>query len=549
MMNPNDAHPTLPEYLENPFITALPPLMSEQEVIASLSEKPHFDKRERYYPDHLRCACIMRLARHYFIPLKRHLTLETRLAQLIRQGYDGRNISDGSFHNHLRDNHDRVINRNLFSCRNVAQSTATALSLVGCSGIGKTISVARILSRYPQIIEHDEPYCFQQIAWLKLECPHMGSARQLCLDFFDSIDRLLGTNYFRQFHRGNLDLLSSQVGRVATQHGLGLLVIDEIQHLISGKGKDREQLLNFLLALINKVGVPMLLVGTMAAVPLLNDTLRNARRASGLGSLIWERLTREDSWDYFIDDLWRYQWTRHPTQITKEIKDCFYKETQGIFDLAVKLFILAQFYAIQLSFDDPQGYGSEQLTADLLHQVAEENFKLLKPMLTALTLGDRETIASYDDIRPFHDHILEIFNNAIALNGKCNTLSLPQERPVPLKISQDAQQQVRWALAQFGVAPDIIDVVLTNALAKVNPDDPLALIAASVEQLQTGQLTMMPPATPTLPTTSLRKLKPAWQNDDLRSIVAQGKEHGRSAHQSLNEAGLIFPAEQLYRVS
>jgi hypothetical protein len=269
MTDPNDLPLVLQEHRDNPFIAALPALMSEQEVIASLSEEPYFDERERNYPDHLRRACIMRLNRHYFKPLKRHLTLESRLAQLLRMGYDGRNICDGSYLKHLHDNHERVIHRNMLASANPAPSTATAMSLIGCSGIGKTETINRILRQYRQVIEHDEPYSFQQVVWLKLECPHMGSARQLCLDFFESMDRLLGTCYFRQFNRGNLDLLSTQMGRIATQHGLGLLVIDELQSLISGKNQDREKLLNFLLTLINKIGVPMLLIGTLAAIPLL----------------------------------------------------------------------------------------------------------------------------------------------------------------------------------------------------------------------------------------------------------------------------------------
>jgi len=553
MMNPDDTPLSLPEHRDNPFIAALPPLMSDQEVIASLSERPLFDKRERDYPDHLRRACIMRLSRHYFMPFQRHLIVEMRLAQLLRQGYDGRNISDGSYRKHLQDNHERVINRDITVCRNLGQSTAVAISLVGCSGIGKTETVSRILHRYPQLVEHNEPFSFSQVVWLKLECPHMGSARQLCLDFFDSMDGLLGTKYFRQFHRSNLDLLSSQVGRVATQHGLGLLVIDEIQHLISGKGKDREQLLNFLLALINKVGVPMMLVGTMAAIPLLNDTLRNARRASGLGSLTWERFDRDkdDAWEYFIKDLWEFQWTRQPTKLTADILDCFYEETQGIFDLAVKLFILAQFFAIQLSAQKPKTHGSEQLSVNLLRQVAKDNFKLLEPMLTALRLGDREAIARYDDIRPFQDHILEIFCNAVPFGGRGEVPAVHSEKPAATVVSQDVKQQVRVALTELGVTSDIIDVVIANALAKVGPDDSIALIGAALSQLQAIQPVVASTARPVekKSVTSLRKTKPAWQKDDLRFIVAQGKKDGKNACEALSDAGLILPIARRYRVS
>ncbi len=56
------------------------------------------------------------------------------------------------------------------------ESTASGFALVGVSGIGKTRSVQRILRLYPQVIHHSEPFSLDQVAWLRLECPHKGTA-------------------------------------------------------------------------------------------------------------------------------------------------------------------------------------------------------------------------------------------------------------------------------------------------------------------------------------------------------------------------------------
>lgn len=547
-MTTNEDDPLyLPEHLENPFIAPLPPLMSQQQAIAALSEEPRFTPQlERGYPDQLRRACIMRLNHHYFRPLRRHLDFNERIGQVLREGYDGRNITTGDYQRHLRDNYERVVHRDPTIQITSARSTATVLSLIGCSGIGKTETVTRILRSYPQIVEHVQPVSFQQLVWLKLECPHLGSARQLCLDFLASIDNLLGTTYFRQFHRANLDMLSSQMGAVANRHGLGLLVIDEIQNLLNGRGKDRDQLLNFLLNLVNKIGVPLLLVGTLAATPLLNDTLRNARRASGLGGMVWERLDRQDGWDYFVSDLWRFQWTREPTELTPEIIDCLYEETQGILDLAVKLFILAQFFAIDLSAQKPEKFSREQLSVKLLRQVAKDNFKLLERMLWALKRGDREAIAQYDDLRPFHEHIRGIFYKAMSSGGG-EVLPLNPVQPDPVPQPHDAGQQVRLALAGLGIAPDIAEIILEKALAAVGPDDPIALTGAALGQLQ--GLPLAPRVKKAKASSDARKQTPDLAPDDLRALVAQGQENGQSAYDALSKAGVIVPMDQLYRVS
>jgi hypothetical protein len=541
----------LPEHLENPFIAPLPPLMSPQQATAALTEEPHFNPQlERSFPDQLRRACIMRLTQHFFTPLRRHLDLNERIGQVLREGYDGRNISTGTYFKHLQDNRERVIRRDLEAKITSARSTATALSLVGCSGIGKTETISRILRTYPQVIQHDEPYSLQQVVWLKLECPHMGSAKQLCLDFLASMDALLATSYFRQYHRASLDLLSSQMGAIASRHGLGLMVIDEIQNLLNGRGKDQNQLMNFLLNLINKIGIPLLFVGTLAAIPLLNNTVRNARRASGLGSILWERLDRRDGWDHFITELWRFQWTREPTALTPEIIDCLYEETQGILDLAVKLFILAQFYAIDLSADNSQKHGQEQLTIKLLRHVAKANFKLLEKMLLALKHGDREAIAAYDDIRPFHDHIREIFYRTKPPRGGETPPPVPVVQPGPSEL-QDNRQQVRTALVGLGIAPDTAEILLDRALADVGLNDPIALVSAALAQLQSlPQGAAAPPmANKVKRVPNARQGKPDLTPDDLRFIVAQGRENEKSAYDALAGAGLIVPVDQLYRVS
>ncbi len=57
MTNPDDIPPLLPEHRDNPFIAKLPPLMSEQEVIAALSEEPSIKEEERA----IRTICVVRV--------------------------------------------------------------------------------------------------------------------------------------------------------------------------------------------------------------------------------------------------------------------------------------------------------------------------------------------------------------------------------------------------------------------------------------------------------------------------------------------------------
>ncbi len=109
------------------------------------------------------------------------------------------------------------------------------------SGMGKTTFISSFLLGYPQIIRHTQYHgrklkC-HQIVYLVLRVPHDATLKSLCLQFFDKVDHLLGTNYLRQA-RGLRQIapMVHLMNQVATATSLGFIVIDDIQNLRSAKG-------------------------------------------------------------------------------------------------------------------------------------------------------------------------------------------------------------------------------------------------------------------------------------------------------------------------
>ncbi|WP_206692549.1 hypothetical protein [Azospirillum sp. INR13] len=148
-MDSADAPLTLPEYRDNPFIERLPPILSTAEALGRLTDLPRFDAAERRFPAHLRAHCVQRLG-HYFDPLDRHLVLEARFSILIRQGYLGRNPANGHYVRRLQNAHERLEQRDLdIVVRHAIEPTANGFAIVGCSGIGKSRGIERVLSLYP----------------------------------------------------------------------------------------------------------------------------------------------------------------------------------------------------------------------------------------------------------------------------------------------------------------------------------------------------------------------------------------------------------------
>jgi len=98
------------------------------------------------------------------------------------------------------------------------------------------------------------------------------------------------------------------------------------------------------------------------------------------------------SWDVMLRAMWNNQWTQKRSELTEELRNTLYDESQGIIDIAVKLYALAQIKAI--------ADGTETVTPVSIREVAAEKLRLVKPMLDALRAGDKKKLLQYEDIRP-----------------------------------------------------------------------------------------------------------------------------------------------------
>lgn len=383
----------LEEFNQNPFIQALPPIADKPAVIKKLSMNPSFSEQERKMETVYRLQMINRLYQ-FFQPLPIHLEIWDMINSLLLQGYLARNPFDPAYKRYLHETGKQIINRSFdINSRQNFRTTAGCGALIGFSGMGKTTSVSRVLSNIPQIIVHNE-YRGQhfnqiQLVWLKLDAPSTSSLKALCLQFFMRVDDLLGTNNYKKYvsRNASVDMMLPLIAQLSQNIGLGLLIIDETQNI---KGRGADQIMNFFVNLINS-GVNLAIIGTPGAYSLFGDELRIARRFTGNSEIIFNNMEYNNEFKFLLESMWRYQWTRKFTPLTEEFAKVIYDETQGISDLIVKLFVYSQQKAIST--------GKEEITVELMRNVASKKFKLMKEMLNAIRSGNPYKIAKYEDIR------------------------------------------------------------------------------------------------------------------------------------------------------
>jgi hypothetical protein len=392
------------QYKDNPFIEALPPILSVEQAGLSLKGNVQFEESDRLASPKARMHMVVSLLDDYFQPLSQHVQLEERIGMMIRRGYVGRNLNDGSLNKHLQQGYELIKAGGEKTANfSVEKTTARSMSLIGISGSGKSKSLDRVLETYPQVIYHESAN-FIQLTYLKIECPSNGDLESLCLNFFSAVDAILETNYEQKYAKQRLSVpkMLSLMRQTATNRAIGVLVIDEIQRLTQVRAVGKEQMLEFFVELVNQVGIPVVLVGTPKARPIFELELQSGRRSAGIGSIYWEtipqKITTEDgvkdhpNWQQFTRDLWKYQWLIHGNDpLTNEIRDCWYELSQGVLDIVVKLFVLAQLRAVASK--------KERITVNILRSVYEQELKPVHPMLAALRSGNPELIKKYSDLR------------------------------------------------------------------------------------------------------------------------------------------------------
>jgi hypothetical protein len=410
----------LAHHRDNPLQEALDPIPSEQDWAIAIGNYIDFDPSIRAASIHIRRQALERV-RALVQPQSMHIRAALNLDCLLRAGYIARNpYQNGQIRlmpvmpmentNSLDERQPSNYNRDLVRAHRremLDQALVRGMAVLGPSGMGKSTLFRSILLNYPQVIRHNsykgQEFMFQQIVWMMLECPHNGSRKQLIVKMFHEIDALIGTNYRQSHAKGEIDAyLIPNLERVNAVLRIGIIVIDEVQRLAHAHATSATEMLEFLVQFSNTVRIPIVLTGTNLASSIITSAMQQIRRVSAYGDIYWP-MPREigddgalhPDWHILLKMLFRYQYVRNPVDLNGELSAALFEKTQGITDLVVTLFILAQERAMR----EAKGGGDETLTPQLIRETADDEFKVLMPALRALQTKQSDALDKFEDLR------------------------------------------------------------------------------------------------------------------------------------------------------
>lgn len=340
----------------NRLIEALPPMRSSEQCNYDFEHSPYWTPDVRQESEIIRCQRLnhlseFRIARDFTADVDMDIYSAIVRCYMTRVPMDVPGCSD-----------DGV------GFYKIKKSTVPGVLILGDSGAGKTTAVEHALSYIPQLIVHEmEDSRMFQVPYITVVCPPDGSVKNFFDLCIEELERITGIKDTSSKINSTADVKSKVFRRLAKRFNVGLIVVDEIQNLLSSRNKI---ILNHFLVLSNELNIPFVFVGTNNIAPYLHESPFFTQRRIG-SEIHVGRFKKDLLWEMFMKRMWKFQWTQEEIPLTKEFSDLFYKESGGIIDRAMELYRNAQKRAIKMHMDTKDSF-----TPDFVHNISSTDFSL-----------------------------------------------------------------------------------------------------------------------------------------------------------------------------
>ncbi|MFY0677875.1 MAG: AAA family ATPase [Neptuniibacter sp.] len=304
-------------------------------------------------------------------------------------------------------------------------------SVIGLSGAGKTLSVRKCLAPIPQVIIHegykDHEFIQKQIVWLEFEAPTNKTQRGFLLNFFLAVDSAVGTSYYDEWKKTTtvISVLIKEAKKIAYNHFIGLVFIDEIQRCVGTGNKADMATLSFIDNFFNDVGIPMIVAGTYQVAPLYKTAMSTTRRLTsgrtfyynGIENDLYltnksgqrtENVNPNSFWNVFIDSLFHKNFLQNEFTFDIGLKEYIHYLTCGLPALVVRL--------VRLAYEEAISSGIETISTELLTDIYDDQFMMIHPALDTLRSGRYSEYEDLIDLRIFLENSEHIIDQQIQEN-------------------------------------------------------------------------------------------------------------------------------------
>lgn len=339
------------------------------------------------------------------MPLPFHRALEYDFYTVLCMSYRSRRVMYASNQEltYTVENEEKCINRILTG--DPADATKAGLSMIGYSGAGKSSALSIWLSRYPQVIMHDDGNggCYPQVVYLVVNCTANSNFTVLYEAIGAALDRALGNLlpvYATEMAKGkNLGKKAEKIKQYIEMFSIGCLIFDEIQ-LIDFE-HTRENSFESLMLLANQTKVAMVIIGTEDARDKMFVHLRTARR---IGQVIDVNryCNNKEFFAFLVKQVFQYQWFDDTVPVTEDIIDALYDVTRGIVDQLINIYMC-------VNYDYLERKTKPEINGKYIRNIAKKYYPGIQDLLKMIRTPDQDK--KYEEIkRNARDRIQELID-------------------------------------------------------------------------------------------------------------------------------------------
>lgn len=239
-----------------------------------------------------------------------------------------------------------------------------------------------------------------------------------------------------------------------------------------------------------------------------------------------------DDWNILVEGMWDYQWTKIQVPYLAEFAQTLYEESQGIVDIAVKLFMLTQGELIASG-------GKELITPEKIREVAKKKLRMVRPMLDDLKSGEIDRISRWPDIAPldwdrfYNESIKRLKEKQKIQNGDKLKDAIEEKRRL-------VRNQIAFELLKLDVKSELAKTAAEEVVRSTGEDADIrkAVTEAYKIALQL-EIAQNNAAVPKSKGTKSTKVKIDFIEPDLRYYLQHAKNKERSTYSVLKEKGFI----------
>jgi len=465
-------HPNV-DFAGNKLIEFMPYLTQER-MARMLQSLVYCTVEERAHDPTLRLQYLSRL-KHYYVPLDLQTMMAMQLWDAVLASYAARNPEADDAADKLMALCESLEDDKRSLGTNRSAELPSCILLMGTPGTGKSLTIKSLLTRLPTEVMYHSNIDAYQLLGVFVNAPGGRDNKTLATTIYDTLHSAAvkaGLRMPRIAANASIGVLRLAVRELVRRLNVGFICVDELQHSVRGSSGLDNETMRFLTDLINDLPIPIVLIGTWQVAAILAAELRLSRRGTSPESHRSRRMANNAEYETFLKGLFSFSVLTEPFILNPLFIETFYKHTQGITDLNIKLMMLAQATAIR--------NGTETLTPTLVDEVAKEHFALVAPAVRMMREGVKENDPLLWDLEPVN---FEEYMEALVARAELELTSKKSGINSLAAIRRHIQQALKGA----ELASEKTAEVIAAAAVKSNPGRNVAQhLVGVLNDAQTG---------------------------------------------------------------